>query len=232
MINPTPKRTKEQKVIVYKTIVDPITMRLTVEKTKTQIYSKYGLLKPSPEDVQILSIDKEYEPYTIVDGKYTMDYYRKRTYTIPVEEKVLEINILNQTPQPQKTQHSHGKTIQVEAEERLNCEEKAYLVLDRTGKEVSPQLVPSAPFEENPQTILSEIEKTQPLQTPTNTGIDILRTKIVKRPTEIERINQETFEVTEDAVIYTPVYNVKFQNQKTGETKTIKFDAVTAKRIS
>jgi len=49
MLDPTPKRTKEQKVIVYKTIVDPITMRLTVEKIKTLFYSKYGLLKPSPE---------------------------------------------------------------------------------------------------------------------------------------------------------------------------------------
>lgn len=232
MLDPTPKRTTEQKLIVYKTIVDPITMRLTVEKIKTQFYSKYGLLRPSPEEIQILSLDKEYEPYTIVDGKYTMDYYRKRTYVIPVNEKVLEINILNQTPKPQKTQDSLGKTIQIEAEERLNCEEKAYLVLDRTGKVVSPQLVPSAPFEEDPQTVLSEIEKTQSLQTPTNSGIDILRTKIVKRPTKIERINQETFEIKEDAVIYTPVYKVKFQNQKTGEIKTVKFDAVTAKRIS
>lgn len=232
MLDPTPKRTTEQKLIVYKTIVDPITMRLTVEKIKTLFYSKYGLLRPSPEEIQILSVDKEYEPYTIVDGKYTIDYYRKRTYIIPVDEKVLEINILNQTPKPQKTQDSHGKTIQIEAEERLNCEEKAYLVLDKTGKVVSPQLVPSAPFEENPQTVLSEIEKTQSLQAPTNSGIDILRTKIVKRPTKIERINQETFEIKEDAVIYTPVYKVKFQNQKTGEIKTVKFDAVTAKRIS
>jgi hypothetical protein len=231
MLDPTPKRTTEQKVIVYKTLVDPITMRLTVEKVKTQLYSKYGLLKPSPEDIQILSLDKEYEPYTIVDGKYTMDYYRKRTYTIPVDEKVLEINILSQTPKLQKIQDLHGKTIRVEAEERLNCEEKAYLVLDRTGREVSPQLVPSAPFEENPQTVLSEIEKTQSLQTPNNSGIDILRTKIVRRPKEIERINQETFEIKEDAVIYTPVYKVKFQNQRTGEIKVVKFDAVTAHRI-
>jgi hypothetical protein len=43
---------------------------------------------------------------------------------------------------------------------------------------------------------------------------------------------KELFEVTDRAVIYAPIYKVKFQNVKTGEMKTVKFDGVTARLLS
>jgi hypothetical protein len=43
---------------------------------------------------------------------------------------------------------------------------------------------------------------------------------------------KELFEVNDRAVIYAPIYKVKFQNVKTSETKTVKFDGVTARLLS
>jgi len=105
-------------------------------------------------------------------------------------------------------------------------------VLSADGREVSPKRIPSAPSEELAKKLLAEIQSTKKLEILPNEEIDIVRNKIVKRPPEIKRIVKEIFEVSDRAVIYTPIYKVRFQNIKTGETKTVKFDGVTAKLLS
>ncbi|MGD8544515.1 MAG: hypothetical protein PVG48_05295, partial [Candidatus Bathyarchaeota archaeon] len=69
------------------------------------------------------------------------------------------------------------------------------------------------------------------LEVAPDADVGIVRSKIVKRPDDIKRVIHELFEVTERAVIYTPIYKVLFQNIKTGEVKAIEFDGITSKRI-
>jgi len=106
------------------------------------------------------------------------------------------------------------------------------MVRSADGKEVSPKRIPSAPSEEQTKKLLAEIESTKKLDILPNEEVNIVRSRIVKRPQEIKRIVHELFEVTDRAVIYTPIYRVRFQNLKTGEMKTVKFDGVTAKLLS
>ncbi len=81
--------------------------------------------------------------------------------------------------------------------------------------------------------MLAELgENAKKLEIVSDADVGILRSKILKRPTDIKRVVRELFEVTERAVIYTPVYEVLFQNIKTGEVKALEFDGVTSKRIS
>jgi len=228
----TPEKLAERKIIVYKTLIDPTVIKLATEKVKDRLFVKFGFLKPNPDQIQQVSFEKDYEAFVVVDGKYTIDYYRRRIYTVRVDEKAQEVILFSQTFAPEISNEPPGKVVRIEGEERLVNQAKAYLVLSADGREVSPKRIPSAPSEEQSKKLLAEIESTKKLEILPNEEIDIIRSKIVKRPPEIKRIVHELFEVTDRAIIYTPIYKVKFQNVKTGELKTVKFDGVTAKLLS
>jgi len=229
---PTPEKIAERKIIIYKTLIDPTVIKLATEKVKDRLFVKFGFLKPNPDQIQQVSFEKDYEAFIVVDGKYTIDYYRRRTYTIKADEKAQEVILLNQKFKPEISSDPPGKVVRIEGEERLVHQAKAYIVLSADGKEVSPKRIPSAPSEEQSKKLLAEIESTKKLDIPPNEEINIIRSRIVKRPPEIKRIIHELFEVSDRAVIYTPIYRVKFQNLKTGEMKTVKFDGVSAKLLS
>jgi hypothetical protein len=229
----TPEKLADRKIIVYKTLIDPTVIKLATEKFKDRLFVKFGFLKPNPDQIQQISFEKDYEAFVIVDGKYNIDYYRRRIYTVRVDDKAQEVILFNQTFKPDLSNETpQGKVVRIEGEERLIQEAKAYIVLSADGREVSPKRIPSAPSEEHSKKLAAEIETTRRLEILPNEEIDIMRNKIVKRPPEIKRVVKELFEVTDRAVIYTPIYKVKFQNVKTGEMKTVKFDGVTARLLS
>jgi len=228
---PTGEKIVERKVIVYKTLVDPTVVKVAGEKLKNKLFVRFGFLKPKPEEIQFVSIDKYYEPYIVINGKYVIDYYRKSAYTVNVDEKVQEVILFNQKLKPEPAKGY--KVIRLEGEEHLLYEDRASLILDKTGREVPLKQLPSAPSEEQPKKMLAEFgENAEKLEIASDADVGILRSKIVKRPTDIKRVILELFEVTERAVIYTPIYKVLFQNVKTGEMKAVEFDGVTSKRIS
>jgi len=228
----TPEKISPRKMIIYKTLIDPTVIKLATEKVKDRLFVKFGFLRPSPELIQQVAFEKDYEAFVIVDGKYTIDYYRRRVYTIRVDDKAQEVILFSQTYKPETSTDPPGQVVRIEGEERLVHQAKAYLVLAADGREVSPKRIPSAPSEEQSKKLLAEIETTKKLEILPNEEVDIIRNKIVKRPMEIKRIVHELFEVTDRAVIYTPIYKVRFQNVKTGEMKTVKFDGVTARLLS
>jgi hypothetical protein len=226
-----PEKIAERKIIVYKTLIDPTVIRLATEKIKDRIFVKFGFLKPSSDQIQQVSFEKDYEVFVVVDGKYYINYYRRRVYTIRVDEKAQEVILFNQTLKPEPANESQTKVIRIEGEERLVYDAKAYIVLASDGREVSPKRIPSAPSEERSRKLAAEIGSTKKLEILPNEEVDAIRSRIVKRPPEIKRVVKELFEVTDRAIIYTPIYKVKFQNLKTGEIKTVKFDGVTAKLL-
>jgi hypothetical protein len=227
-----PEKVADRKIIVYKTLIDPTVIKLATEKVKDRLFVKFGFLKPNPDQIQQASFEKDYEAFVIVDGRYNIDYYRRRIYTLRVDDKAQEVILFNQTFKPEVNMESAGKVVRIEGEERLIHEAKAYVVLSADGREVSPKRIPSAPSEEHSKKLAAEIEATKKPQIQPDEEINIIRNKIVRRPTEIKRVVKELFEVTDRAVIYAPIYKVKFQNVKTGETKTVKFDGVTARLLS
>lgn len=235
-MKPVPERIVKRKTIVYKTLVDPTVVKITGEKVKHRVFLRFGFLTPKPEEVQYVSMDKYYEPYIVVSGKYSIDYYRKRVYTVEVDGDVQEVTLLKQTFKPvppKKAAKKAYKVIRLVGEERLFFEDAAYLILDKKGREVAPEQVPQAPSEEEPDKILTEFgEKIKKLEIPADTEVGLIRSRIMKRPSDIERVVEELFEVSERAIIYAPIYEVGFQNIKTGDVKALKIDGITAKVIS
>lgn len=234
-ITPMLEKIPERKIVVYKTLVDPTVVKIAGEKLKTKVFTRFLFLKPRPEEIQNVSVEKSYEPYFLVDGNYSIDYYRKRFYTFNIDRRVQEVILLEKTltpDLPKKRSKMLHKSITLEGEERLLYENKACLLLNETGREVNPRQVPSAPCEEHPKKVLRKFkENTKNVEATPNKEIEILSSKIVKRPTDVERVVQEQFQVSERSVIYKPVYKLTFKNVRTDEVKTVKIDGVTGRPI-
>jgi hypothetical protein len=235
-VSPVPEKIVKRKVIVYRSRVDPTIVKLTAEKMKNKVFIKFGFSKPRPEEIRVASVDKYYEPYVLIDGKYSVDYYKKRVYTLDVDGTTEKVKILDKTFTPESLVSPTGETrkvINLDAEESLSYEDKAYMILDKLGREIPPDQVPSAPSEDHPEKILQEFgKKSGKVKISPQKGVEIVKSRIVKRPPDAESVENELFQVSEHAVIYSPIYEITFRNMKTGEEKVIKIDGVTAKIIS
>jgi len=230
-----PESIAKRKVIVYKSRVDPTIVKLTAEKMKSKLFVKFGFSKPRPEEIRVVAVDKYYEPYVLVDAKYSIDYYKKRVYTLDVSNETEEVRILGETFKPETEVSPTGesrKIIKLEVEECLSYEDKTYLILDKTGREVSPDQMPAAPSEDHPNKILKDFgKKAGKIKFSPRKGVEIVKSRIVKRPPDADRVENELFEISEHAVIYSPIYEITFRNVKTGDEKVIRIDGVTAKII-
>jgi len=232
---PVPEKIVKRKIIVYKSRVDPTIVKLTAEKMKNKLFIKFGFSKPRPEEIRVVSVDKYYEPYVLIDGKYSVDYYKKRVYTLDVDRRTEKVKILDQTFTPESLvspTEEPRKVIRLEAEESLSHEDKAYVILDKSGREIPPDQVPSAPSEDYPQKILKEFgKKSGRVKISPQKAVEIVKSRIAKKPLDADRVENELFQISEHAVIYSPVYEITFRNLRTGEEKVIKIDGVTAKIV-
>jgi hypothetical protein len=227
---PSNEKIAERKTIVYETRVDPTVIKVAGERVKEQLFTRFGFMKPKSEEIQLVSIDKYYEPYMVISGRYFIDYYRRCAYTVKVDKEVREVILLDRRIKPTQPADASVKeynVIRLEGEERLMNEAKTSLILDKFGQQITLQRLPSAPSEKNPKTILKAFGVKE---IPPDADLNIMRSRIVKRPKDISRLVEELFEVNERAVIYTPRFKVRYKNVRTGEEKAVVFDGVTAER--
>ena len=233
-----PENIVQRKVIVYKARVDPATLKQTAEEMKNELFVK-RFSKPKPEDIHVVSVDKHYEPYVLVDAKYKIEYYTKKNYTFEVTEKAKEVKILGESfkpqmvPIPDSEPEQFRKVVSIEGQELSCYEDKAYFILDKNGNEISPDQVPIAPSEDNPKKILKEFGKNaEKVKVSNRDVISLAKTKLINRPEEVDAYEDELFQVTEYAIIYNPVYKITFRNTKNKEEKTVSVDGVTAEIIN
>ena len=232
-----PENITQIKVIVYKSRVDPAMLKQKAEEMKNELFIK-RFSKPKPEDIHVVSVDKHYDPYVLVDAKYRIEYYTKKVYTVEVTEKAKQIKILGETflPQtvaiPDSEPTQFRNIINLEAQELSFYEDKAYFILDKKGNEIPPDQVPIAPSEDNPKKLLKEFgKKTEKIKLSNREVILMAKTKLIKRPSNADTIDNESFQITEHAIIYNPIYIITFRNMRTKEEKTVRIDGVTAEVI-
>jgi len=216
----------ERKTIVYEAPIDPTVIRVSGEKLKQQLFTRFGLFKPKSEEIQFISLDKYYEPYIVISGKYFIDYYRKCTYIFKVEEGVKEVVLLSHKFLPEAAKSS--RIIKLPGEERLIKEAKAFLILDKNGRDTTVDNLPSAPSEKKPEKVIAEFGIEELAE---NVDVNFVKERIAKRPKDVSRIVEEVFEITDRSVIYTPRFKLRFKNVKTDEEKIMVLDGVTSKKI-
>lgn len=236
----TEERIKERKLIVHKIAIDLETANNVVEKGKTGFFAKLGFLKPKHEEIECESILLFYEPFIIAKANYLLDYYQKKTYTIKVGDEVSEVIVFNQTLKPQIVKERvkgilkrSRKEIKFDAQERVIHEATVHIALNRAGREIDPTKIPSAPTEPEPEKVQKKIsDKARKLKVSPDIIMDIIRKRAPDRPPDIGRIAKEVLEVTEHVLVYTPIYEARCRQLKTGEIKIIPISGVTGKMLS
>jgi hypothetical protein len=231
-----PEEIAERKIIVYKSRIDIKAVRATAEKMKTHLFRKFVFLKPQSEEVQVVSINKYFEPYVVVDGEYSIDYSKNWVHNIQVDETMQELTFFGQKVRP-KSLKGHlempCKILQLNGEGRFKFEAKAHIIFDKQWREVGLEQLPFVPFEEQPEKILSKIDQEFGIaEMDTEKEVEILESRIVQRPSEILCIHKELFKVSERAVIYKPMYKVTVRNVKTKKEIALVIDAITGKTKS
>lgn len=229
----------ERRMIVYKPLVDPSVAKIAGEQEKIKLFTRFRLFKPKPEEIQFVSLEESYEPYILVNGTYSIDYCREGVYTININDEVKEVILLGQAIEPEpigRVQRGLGgktKKITLVGEERIIYEEKAHLLLDKEGGEVPLDEIPPGPSEEDPEKVLEEFgEEIRVVEVSPEREVEILRSRIAKRPPKIKRIISELFQISERIIVYVPIYKILYRNIKKNEEKTLKINGITAKIIS
>ncbi|MCW4031409.1 MAG: hypothetical protein NWE80_03495 [Candidatus Bathyarchaeota archaeon] len=219
----------KRKTIVYQASIDPTVIRVSGEKLKKQLFTKFGLFKPKSEEIQFVSLEKYYEPYIVISGRYFLDYYRKRTYVFKVDKGVKEVVLFKKIFVPSTSVSSRNtKIIKLHGEERLTQEENAFLILDKNGHDSDAANLQSAPSENNPEKVIQKLKIEKLAE---NADVNFVKERIIKRPKELCRVIEEIFEISDRSVIYTPRFKLLFKNVRTGEEKVLVLDGVTSQRI-
>ena len=236
-ISEIPENIAQRKVIVYKSRVDPAALKQKAEEMKNELFIR-RFSKPKLEDIHVVSVDKYYEPYVLVDAKYRIEYYTKKTFTLDVTEKAKVVKILGETfkpkmvPIPNTDPEQFQKVINLEGQEWSFYEDKTYFILNKSGNEISPDEVPIAPSEDNPRKILKEFAKNaEKVKISNREVLAKAKSKIIQRPSDVDDVDKEIFQVTEYAIIYNPIYKITFRNEKTNEEKTVSIDGVSGEII-
>jgi hypothetical protein len=226
----------EQKIFVYKPRVDIKTVRAISEKMKTEMFRKFFFVKPKPEEVQVVAINKYFEPYVVVDGEYSVEYSKNWIHNIQVDETMQELTLFSERVRAKSLKGNLGipcKILQLNGVGRFKREAKAHITFDKQWNEVGPEQLPFVPFEEQPEKILGNIDQElENGQIATEKGVEILKSRIVNRPSEILCIHNELLNISERALIYKPMYKVTFRNTKKRKEATMIIDAITGKTES
>jgi hypothetical protein len=219
-----------RKTIVYKTLIDPAVLRIAGEKNKCRLFNDSLFWRYRPEEIDFVSIEKYYEPYIAVNGKYSVDYYRQGTYTVKVGKEVKEVLLFNHTHRPEETTTATGSEhkIKIEVEERLFKEKRAFLFLNCYGQDAKFSEFPSGPSEKNPEDLIKDFKMRE---ISPNMDVDIIRSRIAERPYDVKRIVEEVFQIDERSLVYAPRFTLTYKCLKTGKEASIVFDGVTAKPL-
>jgi hypothetical protein len=231
-----PEKIAERKIIVYKPRIDIKAVRATGEKMKTQLFRKFVFMKPKPEEVQLVSINRYFEPYVVVDGEYSIDYSKNWVHNIQVDDTMQELTLFGEKVRPKTLRGNLQipcKILQLTGKGRFKREAKAHIIFDKQWREVGLEQLPFVPFEEQPEKILSNIDQEfGNAEMAAEKEVDILKSRIVRRPSEILCIHNELFKVSERALIYKPMYKVTVRNVKTQKEIAMIIDAITGKTAS
>jgi len=226
-----PERIVERKVIVYKSRIDPKSIRQTAEKMKTRLFRTLYFMKPKPEEVQIISIEKYFEPYVVAEGAYHIEYSKNWVRNIQVDETLLNLKLFDGKVKPVSLKDhlkTASKIVKLSGEGRYKLEKKARLVFDSQWREVGFEKLPFVPFEEQPGKVLSNVnEKFEIKSIRTEKEIELLKSNLVNRPKDITIIHDELFNVSERAIVYKPMYGIVVENLKKKEKATLTIDAIT-----
>ncbi len=232
-----PQRIVDRKTIILKPRLDLTLAKMLGEELKARVFVKMGFFKVKPENVKFVSIKSFYEPYILVGGKYIIDYCRKTAYSFEINQDTQEVALLGKKIKPELSpdaSSSNVKAIKLDGTEFSRYEDSACCILDKIGREIKPDVhthpLFSVFFEKQ---ALEKSAKTGPafvnVEISPEEEMKYLKSKIANRPSDVGEILKESFEVDRRALIYTPFYQLEYENLNNGRTAIARLDGITGR---
>jgi hypothetical protein len=225
-----PQNVVDRKTTILKSRLNPEKARHIGEAQKATLFLKFGFLKPRPNDISLIAFTKYYEPLIVIGGKYSIDYCKKHTFEIKTDNQMQKVFVGGQEFkfEPQSSRDP-SRVLKLVGEEHSHFENETYFILDRLMREIPPEKVSLAPFDNKMENLDNLEIDFRKARISLEEEINFIRSKIVKRPSDVDAIIKETFEITERLTIYSPIYELSFQNVKNAEVVTVLIDGITGK---
>ena len=219
-----------RKTVVCQTLFDSALIKIEGERNKTKLFSNSLFRRIAPEEVELVSIEKYYEPYLMMSGKYLIDYYRKSSYMVWVDKEVKEVVLLGQsfTPRHSSNSSSTNATLMLEGEERITKDVRSLIILDKNGQDSKINELPLGPSEEKPQKIFKSFKMAKIAP---ELDSKVIHTRILQRPEDVHRVVTEELEIDEHSVIYAPRFRLTYKCEKLSKEAFMEFDGITSKPI-
>jgi len=227
-IETLPQNVVDQKTIILKSFLDSTKVRLLGEEKKTNFFTRFGFLKPRSTDIMLIGLSKYYEPFIVIGGKYSIDYCKKHLFRFKTDSDSKRIFIGGEERRLEPIDPTKpSKMFQLVGEERCHYENETFLVIDKFKREFPPGKLHLAPFETKMEN-LDDIDLRK-INISSEEEIELIKSKIVKRPSNADFIIREIFEINDRMLVYTPIYELVFQEVKTSQMITLLVDGVTSK---
>lgn len=233
-----PTNMVKRKTIVLKPRFDEKVINLLAEKLIEKLFTRMGVFRPKPSELKLTSVEKYYERYLVVRGKYFFDHCKSLVYNLKIDKKSQEVFILNEKFKPEPSgdiNSSDYNVIRLAVVSSYHNEDEALGVLDSEGQELDPEKLQIILNNEWPREAFSNAvlkRKFAKVNISAEEEINFLRSKLVKRPLDVGEIIKEIFEINKRTVINSPMYKLTFERIKTGKKAIATINGITGEIIS
>jgi hypothetical protein len=197
----------KQKIYFITKKVDQHQARTLIEQRKTK---SYGRQAKNPEDIQIESVEENYNMFLRVKGKYWIRYLRHKHLEVPVDTNVEGVRVFSEVVDlgeviqgPKKLK----RNVTIDIVEKIYVENLGDLAFNIEGNQINPEMISNMPLEEGPSTFVDEnSNRIQIAKITPELAVEKLRVLIARRPTDVQRILEEVFEIPLVQIILSPFF--------------------------
>lgn len=232
-----PSNMSRRKKFVLKPRYDQTIIKLIAESLKDEVFPRKRFHKPKPSEVKLTSAKIYYEQYLITKGKYSLDHCKSLIYNLEVDKDAQKVFLLNETIKPEKysvTDSDEYSLIKLTGVASFHYEDEIRCVIDNKGQEIDSEKLDNVLNKQLHKETLTKSglrKELSKVQISSEEEIDLLRSKLVKRPPDVGEVIKEIFEINERKIIYIPMYKLNFENTKTGKEAVVKINGITGKII-
>ncbi len=228
-----PTKMIKRQTVVLKSRFDHLAIDEIAEKLKEKLFTRFNFLKFKSSEIKLTSVEKYYEQYLIVKGKYSLEHCKKFEYNLEIDKKTEKICILNEEINIDKSNElvsGNSAFFTLSGVAHFKYENNGHYILDINGQEVESEnwsilLNNIWPKEKLTKTGLKR--KLSKIQISTQKEINFLRSRLVKKPPDVGEVIKELFEINERKIIFCPMFKLEYQNIKNKKEATTKINGIT-----
>ena len=197
----------KQKVYFITKTVDQHQARTLIEQKKKK---PYGRQAKNPEEIEIESVEEHFNMFLRVKGKYWIRYLKHKHLEVPVKNDVEGVRVFHEIIDlgeviegPKKLK----RNVTIDIVEKVFIENHGDLAFNIQGNEIKVDRISSMALEDAPSTFVNENQdRIQIAKITPELAIEKLRIQIARRPTDVQRILEEVFEIPLIQIILSPYF--------------------------